>query len=246
MLRQRKNMSLEERSVGSVVSESLPEDRIVSDIMVGEAWSEAADRWWGKYGEFGDTNRRYIIDPAILSILGDIQGKQVLDAGCGNGYLSRLLSKKGAKVTGVDVSEKAIDLAKAAVSETQGIEYYVRSLCDLSIFKKNTFDFVVSNIVLCDLQDLKRVILEIRRVLKINGKLVFSIMHPCFTSPPVHGWVRKPLDSGRIEDWIYWKVDRYFERSTEVWKEENLPALQFSSAALRLHQDTDREQVYGN
>ena len=129
-------------------------------------------------------------------------------------------------MTGVDVSEKAIELAKAAESgESKRVEYYVRSLSDLSVFKNNTFDAVVSNIVLCDLQDLKQAILEIRRVLKINGKLVFSIMHPCFTSPPVHGWVKRPLDSGRLEDWLYWRVDRYFERSIEVWKQGSLPPL---------------------
>jgi 2-polyprenyl-3-methyl-5-hydroxy-6-metoxy-1,4-benzoquinol methylase len=226
MLRQRKNMSLEERSVGSVVSESLPEDHIVSDMMVEEAWSKAADGWWGQYGEFGDTNRRYIIDPALLRILGNIDGKRVLDAGCGNGYLCRLLSKRGARVVGVDVSERAIELAKVAESEEpRGVEYYVRSLSDLSIFKKNTFDFVVSNIVLCDLQNLKHAISELHRVLKIDGKLVFSIMHPCFTSPPIHGWVKKPLDSDKLEDWLYWKVDRYFERSTEVWKQGSIPSL---------------------
>ena len=226
MLRSKKNMSLEEECPDTIVSESLPQDHAVSDHAVGKAWSTAADQWWGHYSDFGDTNRHYIIDPAIMSILGDVKGKQVLDAGCGNGYLCRFLWKRGARLTGVDVSEKAIDLAKSAESEeAKGIEYHVLSLSDLSIFKKNTFDFVVSNIVLCDLQDLKRAISEIHRVLKTNGKLVFSIMHPCFSSPPVRGWVKRPLDSGRLEDWIYWKVDRYFERNTEMWKQGNLPAL---------------------
>ena len=131
-------MSPEEICVDSVVSKSLPENHVVSDDSVGEAWSEAAYEWWGRYSEFGDTNRRYIIDPAILSILGDVEGKHILDAGCGNGYLCRILSKRGATVTGVDVSEKTIELAKTTESEeTRGIKYYVRSLGDLSIFKKN-------------------------------------------------------------------------------------------------------------
>ena len=219
-------MSPEERCVDPIVTEILPESHVITDTAVGEAWSRVAEDWWGRYDEFGDVNRRYIIDPSILSILGDVEDKHILDAGCGNGYLSRLLLKRGAKVTGVDASEKAIETAVAAESEEySGIKYYARSLTDLSVFKKNTFDAVVSNIVLCDLQDLKQAISEIRRVLKSNGKLVFSIMHPCFTSPPVHGWLKKPLDSSRLEDWLYWKVDRYFERSTGIWKQGSLSAL---------------------
>ena len=47
-------------------------------------------------------------------------------------------------------------------------------------------------------------------------------MHPCFYSP-VRGWVRKPVDSDRKEDWLYWKVDRYFDRVTEEWNYYDLP-----------------------
>jgi len=42
-------------------------------------------------------------------------------------------------------------------------------------------------------------------------------MHPCFASSPVRGSVRVPVDSDRKEDWVYWKVDRYFDRSLEIW-----------------------------
>jgi ubiquinone/menaquinone biosynthesis C-methylase UbiE len=193
---------------------------------VGEAWNAAAHIWWGGYNEFGDINRRYIIDPTILRIFGQVEGKQILDAGCGNGYLCRLLSKKGAKMVGVDLSEEAIQMAKTAESKTPlGIQYHVGSLSDLSMLKNDEFDFVVSNIVLCDLPDLDRTFIEIRRVLKPNGKLVFTILHPCFSSPPIRGWVRKPLDSDRAEDWLHWKVDRYFDRCIEEWQFGELPPL---------------------
>ncbi len=226
MLASKTGLSTETEYAGPIVSTFLPNDRIITDKTVGEAWDSGAVVWWGRYNEFGDPNRRYIIDPALLSILGQVQGLRILDAGCGNGYLSWLLSEKGARMVGVDLSTKAIEMARAAeLEKPKGIQYHVGSICDLSMFRDEIFDSVVSNIVLCDLQDLKKAIAEIHRVLKTKGRLVFSILHPCFTSPPVHGWVKRSSDSERAEDWQYWKVDRYFERGIEEYRYGEFPTL---------------------
>ena len=122
-------------------------------------------------------------------------------------------------MTGVDVSKRFIEIAEAKEKHKPlNIQYHVGSLCKLSMFADETFDATVSNIVLSDLQDLNQAFQELYRVLKNGGKLVFSIMHPCFTSPSVKGWVKSPVDSNRREDWLYWKVDRYFDRSVEEWR----------------------------
>ena len=70
-----------------------PEDYQVTDEMVGLSWDKVADLWFKDYDEFGDKNRLYVIDPAIMSVLGEVKGKRILDAGCGNGYLCRQLSQ---------------------------------------------------------------------------------------------------------------------------------------------------------
>jgi ubiquinone/menaquinone biosynthesis C-methylase UbiE len=178
-----------------------------------------ADKWFERYTEYGDINRRYVIDPVIFRLIGDVEGKRVLDAGCGNGYLSRLLSKKGAEVVGIDISRRAIEMAKEMEDRTKmGIKYHVGSVSDLSLFEDRSFDIVVSNIVLTGIQDIDAAIKEFYRVLRTGGKLVISLLHPCFSTPKVRGWIRKPIDSDKPEDWIYWKVDRYFERTIEEWK----------------------------
>lgn len=152
-------------------------------------------------------------------MIGDVEGKKVLDAGCGNGYLSRLLSKKGAEVVGIDISRRAIEMAKGMEDRVKmGIEYYVGSVSNLSLFEDSGFDIVVSNIVLPGIQDIDAAINEFYRVLRAGGKLVISLLHPCFSTPKVRGWIRKPIDSDKPEDWIHWKVDRYFERTIEEWK----------------------------
>jgi len=50
----------------------------------------------------GDFAKRHLINPVVLRMLGDLPGQRVLDAGCGNGYLSRMLAARGAQVTGVE------------------------------------------------------------------------------------------------------------------------------------------------
>jgi len=227
MLRESTGLSDErDTSKYGVVRRFLSPSDIVSDEEVGEAWDSAAEKWYTGYTEFGDLNRQYVIDPTIFRILGEVEGKRILDAGCGNGYLCRLLSKKGAEMVGVDVSTRSIGIAEEIErKERVNIEYNVGSVCSLVMFDDNVFDAVVSNVVLQDLQDIDRAMKELYRVLKLDGKLVFSIMHPCFSSSPVHGWVRKPRDSDRKEDWLYWKVDRYFDRSVEEWRYFDLPPI---------------------
>lgn len=208
-------------------SEFVPlEKTTVTDEQISEAWDRVADEWTRHYGEHGDINRRYIIDPVIFKLLGSVDGRSMLDAGCGNGYLCRLLAKKGAKMVGVDVSRRLVEIAKQKEKETPlGIAYYEGSLSRLVMLKDETFDVAVSNLVLMDLPDLGKAVKELYRVLKRNGRLIFSIMHPCFASSPVRGSVRVPRDSDRKENWIFWKVDRYFDRSLEIWGRIDCPAV---------------------
>lgn len=219
MQKKREGLDPETKAKAAAVTYVQFKKGIVSEKQISQAWDTLADRWSDGYTEYGDMNRRYIIDPAIFRLIGSVKGLSILDAGCGNGYLCRLLTKKGAKVVGVDISKKFIEIARQKEREAPlGIVYYSGTLRRLTMFQDETFDMVISNLALMDVLDLEKAIKEIHRVLNKDGKLVFSIMHPCFSSAPVHGWVRIPQDSQRKEDWVYWKVDRYFDRSMETWQ----------------------------
>jgi ubiquinone/menaquinone biosynthesis C-methylase UbiE len=199
--------------------------QVVNDKQIAQAWDKLADKWSCWYTEYGDINRRYIIDPAIFRLIGSVKGLSILDAGCGNGYLCRLLAKKGAKMVGVDVSKSFIKIAMQKEKEASlGITYHIGSLSHMKMFQAEIFDMVISNLALMDVLDFEKAMKELYRVLKYNGRLLFSIMHPCFSSAPVHGWVRVPVDSQRKEDWIYWKVDRYFDRSVQIWQYLDWPS----------------------
>ena len=71
----------------------------MSEITNAEAisqWSNAPHEVIENFGDEGDFARQYLLNPAIFALLGDVTSKKILDAGCGEGYLCRLLAKKGA------------------------------------------------------------------------------------------------------------------------------------------------------
>lgn len=167
-------------------------------------WNENAARFVSTYSENGDIHREVLLNPTILDLLGAIQGKRVLDAGCGEGYLSRMLAKLGAHVVGVDYSENMIKMAHERTSEDLGIRFVHGNCEELSSFQDGTFDLIVSNMVIQDLPNYDMAISEMYRLLTENGVFIFSILHPCFITPG-SGWVRS--ENG---DKLYWKVDHYF------------------------------------
>jgi 2-polyprenyl-3-methyl-5-hydroxy-6-metoxy-1,4-benzoquinol methylase len=132
------------------------------------------------FGEEGDFTRKYLLNPTIFALLGDVRDKTILDAGCGQGYLCRLLARKGAKVTGVEPSDAFYHYAlHREESEQVGIRYVQ---ADLSTWlpPQNTFDFVIANMVLMDIPDYQAALKTCVAALSIGGGFIFSLLHPCF------------------------------------------------------------------
>jgi ubiquinone/menaquinone biosynthesis C-methylase UbiE len=193
--------------------------------VVQKRWNKSAELWDAGYTKQGDSYRRHIFNPPLFKLIGSAKGKRVLDAGCGAGYMSRLLAEKGAKVTGIDLSAKFIELANRYEREKPlGIRYLRGDLARMPQLRDAYFDLVVSVYVLCDVRDYGKAVKEIARVLKPKGRFVFLIEHPCFNWS-AGGWERIPLDSQRTEDWLYLKVDNYFRRGTEECQWGKLPRL---------------------
>jgi len=192
---------------------------------IQKRWDSAAEKWDATYGKWGDSYRQNIFNPALFPLLGDVRGKRILDAGCGAGYLSRLLAERGAEVTGVDLSKKFIEIAQHYEKRKPlGIRYVCANLADLSQFPSSCFDIVISIYVLCDTRDCGKAIHEIARVVKPGGRFLFLIEHPCF-GWQAGGWERVPQDSQRNEDCLYFKMDNYFQRGTLESQWGKLPAL---------------------
>jgi 2-polyprenyl-3-methyl-5-hydroxy-6-metoxy-1,4-benzoquinol methylase len=143
-------------------------------------WDANASFWTRIIREHRDKYRNELTDPAMLQAIGQPDGLTVLDAGCGEGYLSRVLARNGATVTGVDFSAKQIEAAREQnLNDALTISLDVASVDELP-YPDRSFDLVVCNHLLNDLHDPSKPISEFARVLRNSGRLVILMLHPCF------------------------------------------------------------------
>lgn len=198
----------------------------ISEAVSRASWDSAAGWWTSRYSARGDVNREWVIDPTLFRLLGDVRGRRILDAGCGSGYLARLLAAKGAKVVGVDHSSRLLEVARREEKrEPLGVEFHKADLARLSPFAGGAFDVVVSNVVMQDVVAFAKAFREFHRVLRAGGRLLFSVTHPCFERPVPGMWVREPPDSERIEEWRGLLLDRYYDRVALWWGPSGQPPM---------------------
>ena len=177
-------------------------------------WDEATSSWADFVREGKDHFRNEMNSPATFKIIGNVKNKDVLDLSCGEGYNSRILAKKGARVVGVDFSTEMIKYAKQTEkTDRLGIKYHVADAADLKMLKNQSFDIVTSFMALMDIERYEDAISEVARVLKRKGRFVFTITHPCFDygdttkGEPIAEW--KGEDT-REKEASHLEVYRYF------------------------------------
>ncbi|HKP26749.1 MAG TPA: class I SAM-dependent methyltransferase [Dongiaceae bacterium] len=190
--------------------ERLSGDAMRTDAEVGRAWDENADLWIRHVRAGWDRYREEFNNPMFLAFLPEMAGKAVIDLGCGEGRNTREFTRRGARLTGVDVSRKMIAAALAAeAQEPLGISYRETSFSDLSAFGAASFDLAVSTMALMDGPDFEGAAREAYRVLRLGGRLYFSVLHPCFVTP-AQKWIRN--EAGEE---IGFQVGEYF--SDEIY-----------------------------
>jgi 2-polyprenyl-3-methyl-5-hydroxy-6-metoxy-1,4-benzoquinol methylase len=144
------------------------------------SYDDNAGFWVQIIREGRDRYRTALTNPAVINAVGPADGLSVLDAGCGEGYMSRLLAGNGAKVTGIDSSAELIKAARShEQSDALPVSFDVGSVDSLP-YGPEEFDVVLCNHLLNDLQDPSGAIGEFSRVLRGNGRLIILMLHPCF------------------------------------------------------------------
>lgn len=131
------------------------------------------------YFKYVDTKpfNAYYERPATLSLLPDVKGKRVLDAGCAAGWYTQWLLDKGANVTAVDFSPNMIEMTKKRVgSKAEVIRADLNE--PLDFIQDESMDIVLSSLALHYLMDWNPVMREFNRILKKEGEFVFSVHHP--------------------------------------------------------------------
>jgi ubiquinone/menaquinone biosynthesis C-methylase UbiE len=174
-------------------------------------WNDASESWADFVRQGKDYYRDCLNNPAAFRLIGNVKGQLVLDLACGEGYNTRILAEKGAKVTGVDFSTRLIEIARIKeAKEKLGVDYHTADAADLSEFPSDCFDLVTCFMALQDIRNYKKAMSEVARVLKSESRFVFSIPHPCFEMVVDKGNRISTTTKyfGAAEDHIHWKMER--------------------------------------
>jgi 2-polyprenyl-3-methyl-5-hydroxy-6-metoxy-1,4-benzoquinol methylase len=138
--------------------------------------------------------------PSLQSMLGDLHGKSVLDLGCGSGvYASYLLQNGASSVTCIDASPSMIDIVNKTIGGK--VNAYTQNLSQgLPKEEANSTDVIICPLVVHYIEDLSQFFIEIHRVLKTNGYMVFSTHNPVldFTLSPSGNYFKRELIT---EEW---------------------------------------------
>jgi 2-polyprenyl-3-methyl-5-hydroxy-6-metoxy-1,4-benzoquinol methylase len=191
-----------------------------SDDEARESWNSGA-RAYGAFIETGaDYYRLEVHGPELLAACGEVRERDALDLGCGEGYFSRELARRGARVTGIDLSDRLIELAREREErEPLGVRYLHLSAGEiLRQCHTNSFDLVTACMSLQDMADVGAALRGAFAVLRDGGRMAFSVPHPS-SDTPVREWQRDL--QGRK---LFLKIDRYFETGPAIcnW---NMPRL---------------------
>lgn len=117
-----------------------------------------------------------------LRLLGDLQGRRVLDLGCGGGHSAIAMARQGAHVVAIDPSAENLARVRAAAEEYEvRIETHQSDLADLPFLRADSVDVAYSAYALATVPDLSRTFRQIHRVLRTDCHLAFSLPHPAFS-----------------------------------------------------------------
>jgi ubiquinone biosynthesis O-methyltransferase len=143
--------------------------KVIGDVP--DLGPDAYRRW--RASEIGAITER-LERRLILAMLGDVDGRRVLDVGCGDGELACELAARGAIVTGIDSSVAMIEAAKNRAAEQRTDIAFQVATAESLPFPDGQFDVVTAVTVLCFVKDAASVFQEIARVLRPGGHLVIG------------------------------------------------------------------------
>lgn len=143
-----------------------------------QKFSSLAHRWWDKNSEFKPLHE---INPLRLGFIDQragLQGKRVLDVGCGGGILSESMAQKGAEVTGIDLGDKALKVARLHSLESGvSVNYRLVSVEELADEAPESFDIVTCMEMLEHVPDPDAVVQACAKLVKPGGHVFFSTIN---------------------------------------------------------------------
>lgn len=141
-------------------------------------FEELASRWWDKNSEFKPLHDINPLRVGYIDRLADLNGKNVLDVGCGGGILSESMVQRGATVTGIDMGEAPLKIAKLHGLESGcKVDYLQISAEDMAIEHPQTFDVITCMEMLEHVPDPSSIVEACAKMIKPGGKIFFSTIN---------------------------------------------------------------------
>jgi len=143
-----------------------------------DKFSELASRWWDRQGEFKPLHD---INPLRLNFVDDtvaVDGKRIIDVGCGGGIFSEALNKRGATVTGIDLSEETISIARLHLLESgHDVDYQCISAEKMAQKKPSGYDMVTCLELLEHVPDPASTVAACAALVAPGGSVFFSTIN---------------------------------------------------------------------
>lgn len=159
------------------------------------SWEQVAGWYDGWVGAQGSRYHQAVAIPAVLELLGSIDGQHILDVGAGQGVLAPYLVERGARYTGVDASRRLIETARRRHGAIgQFVLGDARRLSALADLDAATYDAAVFCLSIQDMDGLQDVVAGLDWALRSQARVVLLMTHPAFRQPRHSGW---GTDEGR-------------------------------------------------
>lgn len=137
-----------------------------------------AARWWDPDGESRPLHDLNPVRVAYVAARTDLRGAKIADVGCGGGLLSEALARAGAKVTGIDLGAKVIEVAKLHLHESGlSVDYRVQSSSDLAAAEPASFDAVCCMELVEHVPDPQALVNDLATMLKPGARLFMSTLN---------------------------------------------------------------------
>jgi 2-polyprenyl-6-hydroxyphenyl methylase/3-demethylubiquinone-9 3-methyltransferase len=141
-------------------------------------FSELAHRWWDPNSEFRPLHEINPLRLKWIEGLAPLAGKKVLDVGCGGGILAEAMAGAGAEVCGIDLSDKALKVARLHLYESgKSVDYQLVSAEDFAEQHAGEFDVVTCMEMLEHVPDPASVVAACARLVKPGGQVFFSTLN---------------------------------------------------------------------
>ena len=143
-----------------------------------EKFNALADNWWNPHGEMKPLHQLNPVRFEYIQKFTSLSGKKILDVGCGGGILTESLAKAGAQATGIDMSEKLIQVAAHHAKQNHlAIEYCMLPVEILAQEKPASFDIITCMELLEHVPDPFAIIKACQQLVKENGLIFFSTLN---------------------------------------------------------------------